>query len=58
MILGDSIQRILLNYLKPSNKYQGGFAPVLMKIKELKTREERYFLRERVIIIYNFMISI
>ena len=46
MILGDSIQRILMNYLKPSNKYQGGLAPVLMKIKELKIREERHFLKE------------
>lgn len=46
MILGDSVQRILLNYLKPSNKNMGGLAPVLMRVKELKIREERYFLKE------------
>ena len=46
MILGDSVQRILINYLKPSNKYIGGFAPVLMRVKELKIREERHFLKE------------
>jgi hypothetical protein len=46
MVLGDSIQRILMNYLKPSNKHIGGFAPVLMRVKELKIREERHFLRE------------
>lgn len=46
MILGDSIQRILMTYLKPSNKNTGGLAPVLMRIKELKIREERHFLKE------------
>lgn len=46
MILGDSVQRILLNYLKPSNKNMGKLAPVLMRIKELKIREERHFLKE------------
>ena len=46
MILGDSIQKILVNYLKPSNKYIGGLAPILMRVKELKIREERHFLKE------------
>jgi hypothetical protein len=46
MILGDSVQRILMNYLKPSNKYSGGLAPILMRVKELKIREERHFLKE------------
>jgi hypothetical protein len=46
LILGDSVQRILLNYLKPSNKYVGGLAPVLMRVKELKIREERHFWKE------------
>jgi hypothetical protein len=46
MILGDSIQRILMNYLKPSNKHTGGLAPILMRVKELKIREERHFLNE------------
>jgi hypothetical protein len=46
MILGDSVQRILMNYLKPSNRYIGGLAPVLMRVKELKIREERHFLKE------------
>ncbi len=46
MILGDSIQRILMNYLKPSNKHMGGQAPILLIVKELKIREKRHFLRE------------
>ena len=46
MVLGDSVQRILMNYLKPSNKNLGGHAPVLMRIKELKIREDRHFLKE------------
>ncbi len=46
MILGDSVQKVLMNYLKPSNKYIGGLAPVLMRVKELKIREERHFLKE------------
>ncbi len=46
MILGDSIQKVLVNYLKPSNKYIGGLAPILMRVKELKIREERHFLKE------------
>lgn len=46
MILGDSIQRILMTYLKSSNKNTGRLAPVLMRIKELKIREERHFLKE------------
>ena len=46
MILGDSVQRVLMNYLKPSNKNIGGLAPVLMRVKELKIREERHFLKE------------
>ena len=46
LILGDSIQTILMNYLKPSNKHIGGLAPVLMRVKELKIREERQFLKE------------
>jgi hypothetical protein len=46
MVLGDSVQKVLMNYLKPSNKYIGGLAPVLMRVKELKIREERHFLKE------------
>jgi hypothetical protein len=46
LTLGDSIQHVLLRYLKPSNKYVGGLAPVLMRVKELKIREERHFLKE------------
>jgi hypothetical protein len=46
LILGDSIQHVLLRYLKLSNKYIGGLAPVLMRVKELKVREERHFLKE------------
>jgi hypothetical protein len=46
LVLGDSIQKILMNYLKPSNKHIGGFAPVLMRVKELKIREERHFMKE------------
>jgi hypothetical protein len=46
LVLGDSIQRILMTFLKPSNKYVGGLAPVLMRVKELKIREERHFLKE------------
>ena len=40
LILGDSIQRVVMTYLKPSNTYKGGLVPVLMKIKELKIRED------------------
>ncbi len=46
MVLGDSVQKVLMNYLNPSNKYVGGLAPVLMRVKELKIREERHFLKE------------
>ncbi len=46
LTLGDSIQHILLRYLKPSNKYIGGLVPVIMRVKELKVREERHFLKE------------
>ena len=46
LILGDSIQRVVMTYLKPSNTYKGGLVPVLMKIKELKIREQRHFLKE------------
>ncbi len=46
LILGDSIQRVILTYLKPSNTYKGGLVPVLMRIKELKIREQRHFLKE------------
>jgi hypothetical protein len=46
MVLGDSTQRILMNYLKPSNKHIGGQTPVLVRVKELKIREERHFLQE------------
>ena len=46
MFMGDSIQRALMTYLKPSNKYSGGLAPVMMRVKELKIREERHFLKE------------
>ncbi|PWK29231.1 hypothetical protein LV89_00070 [Arcicella aurantiaca] len=46
IILGDSIQKVMIAFLKPSNTYRGGLVPVLMKIKELKIREERHFLKE------------
>ena len=46
MVLGDSIQKVLMNYLKPSNKHIGGQAPVLLRVRELKIREERHFLQE------------
>ena len=46
MVLGDSVQKVLMNYLKPSNKHIGGLAPVLMRVKELKVREEKHFLKE------------
>ncbi len=46
IILGDSIQKVILTYLKPSNTYRGGLIPVLMRIKELKIREQRHFLKE------------
>jgi hypothetical protein len=45
-VLGDSVQKVVLNYLKPSNTYKGGLVPIIMKIKELKVREERHFLNE------------
>ena len=48
MILADSIHRILMAYLKPSNKNTGILTPVLMQIKKLKIREERHFLKEKV----------
>ena len=35
MILADSIHRILMAYLKPSNKNTGILTPVLMQIKKL-----------------------
>jgi hypothetical protein len=44
--LGDSVQTVLLRFLKPSNTYTGGQVPVLMRVKELKVREERHFLKE------------
>ena len=46
IILGDSIQKVILTYLKPSNTYRGGLVPVLMRIKELKIREQRHFMKE------------
>lgn len=46
MVLGDSVQKVLMNYLKPSNKHIGGQAPVLLRVRELKIREERHFLQE------------
>jgi hypothetical protein len=46
IILGDSIQKVMLTYLKPSNTYKGGLVPVLMRIKELKIREQRHFMKE------------
>jgi hypothetical protein len=46
IILGDSIQKVMMTFLKPSNTYRGGLVPVLMKIKELRIREERHFLKE------------
>ena len=46
MVLGDGVQKVLMNYLKPSNKHIGGQAPVLLRVRELKIREERHFLQE------------
>ena len=46
MTLGDSIQKILMKYLKPSNAYKAGLVPVMIRVKELKIREERHFLKE------------
>ena len=46
MTLGDSVQKVLMKYLKPSNTYKAGLVPVLMRVKELKIREERHFLKE------------
>jgi hypothetical protein len=46
MTLGDSIQKVLMKYLKPSNTYKAGLVPVMIKVKELKIREERHFLKE------------
>jgi hypothetical protein len=46
MTLGDSVQKVLMKYLKPSNTYKAGLVPVLIRIKELKIREERHFLKE------------
>jgi hypothetical protein len=44
--LGDSLQTVLLHFLKPSNTYTGGQAPILIRVKDLKIREERHFLKE------------
>jgi hypothetical protein len=46
MTLGDSIQKILMKFLKPSNTYKAGLIPVMIRVKELKIREERHFLKE------------
>jgi hypothetical protein len=46
MTLGDSVQKVLMKYLKPSNTYKAGLVPVMIKVKELKIREVRYFLKE------------
>jgi hypothetical protein len=46
MTLGDSIQKVLMKYLKPSNTYKAGLVPVMIRVKELKIREERHFLKE------------
>ena len=46
MTLGDSIQKVLMKYLKPSNTYKAGLIPILIRVKELKIREERHFLKE------------
>lgn len=46
MTLGDSIQRVVMKYLSPSNTYKAGMVPVMIKIKEFKIREERKFLKE------------
>jgi hypothetical protein len=46
MTLGDSVQRVLMKFLKPSNAYKAGLVPVMVRVKELKIREERHFLKE------------
>lgn len=46
MIIGDSIRKVLLKYLKPSNAYKAELIPVMIRVKELKIREERHFLKE------------
>jgi hypothetical protein len=46
MTLGDSVQKVLMKYLKLSNNYKAGLVPVLIRVKELKIREERHFLKE------------
>ena len=46
MTLGDNIQKVLMKYLKPSNTYKAGLVPVLIRVKELKIREERHFWKE------------
>ncbi len=46
MTLGDSIQKVLMKYLKPSNTYKAGLVPVMIRVKELIIREERHFLKE------------
>ena len=46
MTFGDSIQRVLMKYLKPSNTYKAGLVPVMIRVKELIIREKRHFLKE------------
>ncbi|MES2521015.1 MAG: hypothetical protein V4585_23080 [Bacteroidota bacterium] len=43
---GDSLQKVLMRYIKPSNTYRAGLVPITIRIKELKIREQRHFLNE------------